>query len=94
MKVRIYKQSKSAMQSGKQNAKKWILKPIEEENIRSINSLMGWVSADSTISQLKFEFENKEDAIKFAEEKKFEYEIVEPKKPTIKPKSYAANFTK
>ena len=94
MKVRIYKQSKSAMQSGKQNTKKWILKPVEEENIRSINPLMGWISADSTVSQLKFEFANKEDAIKFAEDKKFEYEVIEPKASTIKPKSYSANFTK
>lgn len=93
MKVKIFRPTKSAMQSGKKNTKKWLVKPIEEANIRSVNPLMGWVSASNTSSQLGFEFSSKEAAIKFAESKNFSYEIEEPKISSLKQKSYAANFT-
>ena len=93
MKARIYRQTKSAMQSGKQNAKKWLLVVVEENNSRSINPLMGWVSSSNTQTQLKFEFQTQEDAIKFAHQQNFDYEVIEPQNSTIKPKSYAANFT-
>jgi hypothetical protein len=93
MKVKIYKPTKSAMQSGKKNTKKWLLEPIEKSGIRSVNPLMGWVSANNTLSQLRFEFSKKEDAIEFAKSQNFEYEIEEPNAASLKQKSYAANFT-
>ena len=93
MRVRIFKPAKSAMQSGRKNTKKWLMLPVEENNFRSINP-MGWVSADSTIPQLHFEFSSKEAAIKFAQEKNFSHQVEEPRSPNIKPKSYAENFTK
>lgn len=93
MKVKIFRPAKSAMQSGKQGNKKWLVTPIEETNIRSISPLTGWVSASDISSQFRFEFLNKEDAVKFAESQNFEYEVEEPKLPSIKPKSYSANFT-
>jgi len=81
------------MQSGKNNMKKWLLVPIEEENIRSVNPLMGWTSSDSTQSQLKLFFASKEAAIDYAKSQKFDYEIEEPEISSVKKKSYAANFT-
>jgi hypothetical protein len=94
MRFKIYQPSKNAMQSGKKNQKKWILEPIEDENIRFRNNLTGWISAKNTSSQLNFEFRKKEDAIAFAKEKNFEFNVINPQKPTLKSKSYAANFTK
>ncbi len=93
MKVKIFRPTKSAMQSGKRNTKKWLMEPIEEKNIRSISSVTGWVSASNTSSQLGFVFASKEEAIKFAEKSGFEYEVEEPKKMLVTKKSYAANFT-
>ncbi len=93
MKVKISRQTKSAMQSGKRNAKKWLVLPIEETNIRSINPVTGWVSVSDTSSQFRFEFLSKEEAIKFAKNSNFEFEVEEPKVASIKQKSYAANFT-
>lgn len=93
MKILIYRQAKSAMQSGKLNCKKWLAKPIENVNSRSIDTLMNWVSSDNTKTQLQFEFSSKEDAIKFAKQNNFEYEIKEPNEMKIRPKSYAENFT-
>ena len=93
MKIIIYRQAKSAMQSGKLNCKKWFAKPIEEKTSRSIDNIMRWVSCDSTQSQLQLEFPNKDDAVEYATKNNFEYEIVEPREVKIKPKSYAENFT-
>lgn len=93
MKVKIYQLAKTAMQSGKRNSKKWLLEPIPEINSRSINPLMGWVSSNDMNSQLRFEFSSKEEAIKFAENQSFEFEIYQPQIASIKKKSYAENFT-
>lgn len=92
-KFRIYQPTKSAMQSGKKNSKKWLMLPLEKETVRSINSLTGWTSANNTNSQLHFEFISKEEAIKFAQSQGFEFEVSEPKTTSVKKKSYAANFT-
>jgi len=93
MKVKILRPTKSAMQSGKKNTKKWLIKPVEDETLHSINPLMGWVSANNTNSQLGFEFSTKEEAIEFAKSQNYEFEVVEPKTSSIKQKSYTANFT-
>jgi len=93
MKVRIYKPTKSAMQSGKKNTKKWLLVPIEENNARSLNPLMGWTSSDNTSTQLKIFFASKEEAAEYAKSEGFQYEIDEPEISPVKKKSYAENFT-
>jgi hypothetical protein len=93
MKFRIFKPAKNAMQSGKKNTQKWLMLPIEQNNIRSIDEVTGWISANSTFSQLRYEFSNKENAIEFAKSSGFEFVVEEPKTPVIKKKSYAANFT-
>lgn len=93
MKFRLYRQTKSAMQSGKKNAKKWLLVPIEEKNQRQIDPLMGWIGTSNAVSQLKFQFSDKESAIAFAKEKGFEVELIEPKESSLQVKSYAENFT-
>ena len=93
MRFLIYRQSKSAMQSGKKNAKKWLLIQVEETNTRSRDEIMGWVSNKSTLSQLKFEFMDKESAVDFAKKNGYDFELIEANNATLKPKSYAANFT-
>ena len=93
MKFKIYKPAKSAMQSGRKNTKKWLMESVDENGIRSLNPLMGWVSASDTSSQLKFEFVSKEEAVKFAKSKNFQFEVEEPQVSVLKKKSYAANFT-
>ncbi len=81
------------MQSGKARTKKWFLEPIEEKSSRALDTLMGWVSTNDTrLSQLEFSFNNKDDAIEFAKENNFDYEVIEPKPAVVKKKSYAENF--
>lgn len=92
MKARIYRPAKSAMQSGKARSKKWLVELVEEKNIRHLNPLMKWVSVDNTLSELHFEFANKEDAIDFAKKRGFEFVVEEPELAKLQKKSYAENF--
>ena len=89
-KAKIYKPSKTAMQSGTKKFDKWIIEFITEKP--GINPLMGWESSSDTMSEVKLEFSTKELAINYAKKIKIEYEIIEPKKRKIVKKSYADNF--
>ena len=80
------------MQSGRAKTKKWILKFKDKKP--GINPLMGWESSSDTLSELRIEFSSKELAINYAQKKKLDYEIIEPKKRKVIKKSYANNFLK
>ena len=91
-KVKIYKPSKTAMQSGTKKFDKWILEYFT--NKTGINPLMGWESSEDTMSEIKLEFNSKELAINYAKKNKLNFEIIEPNKRKMVKKSYANNFTK
>ena len=91
-KAKIYKPSKTAMQSGIKKFDKWIIEFITDKP--GINPLMGWESSTDTNSELKLEFSSKELAIEYAKKNKINFEIIEPKIRKIVKKSYADNFTK
>ena len=91
-KAKIYKPSKSAMQSGKRNSKNWLL-AFDTLNT-DINPLMGWESSRDTMSEVKLEFFTKEEAINYAKKNNIEYNLIEPQKQKIIKKSYADNFLK
>ena len=91
-KAKIYKPSKTAMQSGIKKFDKWIIEFITEKP--GINPLMGWESSTDTNSEIKLEFSSKELAIEYAKKNKINFEIIEPKIRKIVKKSYADNFTK
>ena len=91
-KAKIYKPSKTAMQSGLKKFDKWVIEFIT--NDPSINPLMGWESSDDTYSELNLEFSTREHAIEYANKNKIEYEVIEPRERKITKKSYSDNFTK
>tara|TARA_X000000950_G_scaffold182146_1_gene220772 strand:+ start:381 stop:662 length:282 start_codon:yes stop_codon:yes gene_type:complete len=91
-KVKIYKPSKTSMQSGIGKTKNWILEYIDKKT--GINPLMGWESSTHTLSEVKLEFSTKENAIKYAKKNKLIFELIEPKEKKIIKKSYADNFIK
>tara|TARA_B100000029_G_scaffold179913_1_gene177502 strand:- start:73 stop:354 length:282 start_codon:yes stop_codon:yes gene_type:complete len=90
-KAKIYKPSKSAMQSGNRNSKKWILEFDTKNN--GINPLTGWETSKDTMSEVKLEFLTKEEATNFAKNNNIEFYIVEPEKKIFIKKSYSDNFT-
>ena len=91
-KAKIYKPSKTAMQSGLKKFDKWIIEFITDDP--GINPLMGWESSTDTYSELKLEFQNKDLAIDYAKKNKIDFELIEAKPRKIVKKSYADNFTK
>ncbi len=91
-KAKIYKPSKTAMQSGNKKYNKWLLEFITEET--GINPLMGWESSSDTLSELRLEFSSKDLAIEYAKKNKIHYELIQPNDRKIVKKSYADNFTK
>ena len=91
-KAKIYKPTKTAMQSGLKKFDKWILEYITDDP--TINPLMGWESSTDTFSELKMDFTTKEKAIEYAKRNKIEFELIEPKERKIVKKSYSDNFIK
>ena len=91
-KAKIYKPSKTAMQSGKRNTKNWIL---EFDTLDTgINPLMGWETSKDTMSEVKLEFTTKEEAIYYVKKNNIDYYVIEPQKTKIIKKSYSDNFLK
>ena len=91
-KAKIYIPTKTAMQSGFGNIRKWILE--YETRDSKTSPLMGWESSDDTLSEVKLEFSTKEKAIDYAEKNNISYEVIEPKNKEYVIKSYADNFLK
>ena len=91
-KAKIYKPTKTAMQSGKRNSKRWVLK-FETLNTE-INPLMGWESSKDTMSEVKLEFFTKDDAINYAKKNNIHFNLIEPQVEKIVKKKYSDNFLK
>ena len=91
-KAKIYKPSKTAMQSGTNNTKKWIIEFNTKKT--GINPLMGWESSTDTLSEIKLEFSTKDKAIEYAKNNNISYKVIEPNKRKFIIKSYAENFIK
>jgi len=89
-KAKIYIPSKTAMQSGRNKSKKWLLE--FDKNKSSNDFLMNWVSSEDTQSQVKLFFDTKEAAINYANKNNIKFQIIEPKKSKLILKSYADNF--
>ena len=90
-KVRIYRPSKTATQSGLVNTRRWVLE-YESQDARAIEPLMGWTSSGDTTQQICLTFESRDQAIAFALKNGMEFRVDEPRVQRTTPKSYAENF--
>ena len=91
-KAKIYKPTRTAMQSGTRNTKNWLL---EFDTLNTgVNPLMGWVSSKDTMSEIKLAFPTREQAVNYAKKNNIQYYIVEPQKRKMIKKSYTDNFLK
>lgn len=90
MTAKIYRPSRTAMQSG--DAKdKWLLE-YEPETPPQIEPLMGWTSSTDMKSQIKLRFDTKEEAIAYARRNGVAFRVEEPKEVARKVISYSDNF--
>jgi hypothetical protein len=93
--AKIYKPSKTAMQSGRKasvsRGNNWVLEYPRSAAVRP-DALMGWQSSDDTERQVKMRFPDKESAIAYADAHNIEYDIVETHVRRVRPRAYADNF--
>ena len=80
-KAKIYKPSKTAMQSGMKKFDKWIIEFITDDPGK--NPLMGWESSSDTYSELNLEFKSKDLAVEYAKKNNIDFEVIEPKERKI-----------
>jgi len=90
--ARIYKPSKTAMQSGFANTKAWVL-DFEPEAPRQVEPLMGWTSSGDMRQQLRMCFGTKEEAVAYCERHGIAYQIFETAPLKRRSISYADNFS-
>ena len=89
--ARIYRPSKTAMQSGRAQTRNWLLE-YEPATRRTPDPLMGWSSAQDTLNEVRMRFPTLDEAVAFAKKHGFDFTIIEPHARTPKAKSYADNF--
>jgi len=92
MLARIYRPSKTAMQSGRAKAANWVLE-FELTDARRPDPLMGWtVTSDTESSQVKLAFETKDEAVRYAEAHGIAFQLIDPAPAKRIIKAYADNF--
>ena len=91
MSARIYSPAKTAMQSGKAKTGRWLLE-YDPEQPRRIDPLMGYTSSGDMKSQIRLWFDDKEQAVAYAEREGIAYRVEEPHQPKRRQVSYSDNF--
>jgi hypothetical protein len=91
MTARIFKPARTAMQSGEARTKEWVLE-FAPASPRSADPLMGWTSSRDTQTQVRLEFDTKDEAIAYATREGLAYTVADPKPRKPIRKSYADNF--
>ncbi|MFA4993790.1 MAG: NADH dehydrogenase ubiquinone Fe-S protein 4 [Bdellovibrionales bacterium] len=93
MRVRIYRPSKSAAQSGYALTHQWV---VEAENAmpRFAEPIMGWMSSKDLCSELRgrLRFPSEADALAFVKGRGWSAVVGEPSVRHIRPRNYLHNF--
>ena len=92
MAARIYRPARTAMSSGRAKTHRWVLE-FEPERAKEIEPLMGYTSSDDMRSQVRLEFDTKEEAIDYATRNGLAYRVSEPGARGARPAmAYSDNF--
>ena len=91
MVARIYKPSKSAMQSGRGKNDEWVLEHVSNDT-KAPDPFMGYTSSSDMRTQVKLSFETLDEAEKYAERHGIAYSVVKSKERKITRVAYADNF--
>ena len=94
MVARIYKTSKTAMQSGTGNADQWFLE-FDQNDYKPIDQVMSWIGSSDTTSQIRLKFETKEEATQYAKTNNllFFIDVGSEKKMNVRKNGYGDNFS-
>ncbi|MES2729534.1 MAG: ETC complex I subunit [Pseudomonadota bacterium] len=91
MHVRIYRPSKTTMQSGRAKINLWLLE-AETVSSRAPDPLMGWVTAADTLDEIKMKFPDCETAVAYAQKQGWQYTVLPVQARKVVPRNYADNF--
>jgi len=91
MLARIYRPSKTAMQSGKAKTQFWVLDFVPAQ-ARVSDPLMGWTVTGDMNGQVKLTFETREEAVQYAQKHGIPFEILAEKAHKTLVRAYADNF--
>lgn len=90
--VRIYVPAKNCMQSGTNNIQYWEMEFDNRE--RWENPLMGWSSSGDPLSNMKVQFNTREEAIEHCEQNGWKWFVDgEVRNPPKRNKNYGINFS-
>ena len=89
--ARIYRPSKTAMQSGKAKTKRWVL-VYEPEKSPTIDPLMGYISSSDMSGQVQLHFDSKDDAVSYAKRNAIPFQVQHSNERKIAEASYSDNF--
>jgi hypothetical protein len=89
--VRIYRQAKTATQSGAANTRRWVVE-FEPDGARAVEPLMGWTSSADTKGQVRLFFDSEAEALAYARKNGYMYSLERPRERKVRPKAYADNF--
>jgi hypothetical protein len=91
MVARIYRPARTAMSSGGAKTRRWVLE-YEPERPKTIEPLMGYTSSDDMKSQIRLEFDSKEEAVAYATRNGIPHQVFEPKEAKRAAIAYSDNF--
>ncbi len=89
--ARIYKPSRTAMQSAIGKTKQWVLEFCTHD-IKTPDPLMGWSQGSDTDNQIRLRFDTAEDAEDYAKAQGLSYLIQPAHAHKIRPRNYSENF--
>ena len=91
MLARIFRPSKTAMQSGKARTHDWVLE-FEPSSAKTSDPLMGWTQVQDASGPVRRNFGTQDEAVAYATRHGIPFEVMTRKDPPKIIKSYADNF--
>ena len=91
MKVKIYKPTKTASQSGTKKFNRWILEFPKHSSL-NFEPLMGWNKSDNTKKQVQLYFDNFDQVLDYVQKNNLNYILIPSKEKKFKIRSYSDNF--
>ena len=91
MLARIFRPSKTAMQSGKARTHEWILE-FEPDKAKTSDPLMGWTQVRDASGQVRLTFETRDEAVAYATRHGLPFELMTRQDAPKIIKAYADNF--
>ncbi len=91
MLARIYRPTKTAMQSGRRGTDRWVLEFAPRDR-PAADPLMGTNASTDMMRQVRLTFETREAAEAYAARSGIAYRVAAGDERVVKPQSYADNF--